>query len=122
MEELLKLVASNVALAVETIAVLIVAFGAFQALLGTLAPLVGRHSEKGWHKRIWVRFGKWLLLGLQFALAADIVRSAISPEWEQIGHLAAIAVIRTFLSYFLERDLMEQRREEIEGAAAGTRS
>ena len=67
-------------------------------------------------------FGKWLLLGLQFALAADIVRSAISPEWEQIGHLAAIAVIRTFLSYFLERDLMEQRREEVEGAAAGTRS
>jgi uncharacterized membrane protein len=107
MEELLKLVASNVALAVETIAVLIVAFGALQAVLATLAPLVGRHIEKGWHKRVWVRFGSWLLLGLQFALAADIVRSAISPDWQQIGQLAAIAVIRTFLSYFLERDLME---------------
>jgi uncharacterized membrane protein len=75
--------------------------------------LVGKHAdEKGWHKRIWIRFGKWLLLGLQFALAADIVRSAISPDWEEIGHLAAIAVIRTFLSYFLERDLVEQTRED----------
>ena len=52
-----------------------------------------------------VRFGIWLLLGLQFALAADIVRSAIAPTWNDIGQLAAIAAIRTFLNYFLERDL-----------------
>jgi uncharacterized membrane protein len=122
MEDLLDLIASNVALAVETIAVLIVAFGAAEALVGTLAPLVGKRAETGWHKRVWVRFGKWLLLGLQFALAADIVRSAISPDWEQIGHLAAIAVIRTFLSYFLERDLMEQAREDVKGRAGAETS
>jgi uncharacterized membrane protein len=34
-----------------------------------------------------------------------VVRSVISPSWEQIGELGAIAVIRTFLNYFLERDL-----------------
>ena len=38
-------------------------------------------------------------------LAADIVRSAIAPTWNDIGQLAAIAAIRTFLNYFLERDL-----------------
>ena len=38
-------------------------------------------------------------------LAADIVRSIIAPSWNDIGQLAAIAVIRTFLNYFLERDL-----------------
>jgi len=47
----------------------------------------------------------WLLLALEFTLAADIVRSAIAPSWEEIGQLAAIAVIRTFLSFFLERDI-----------------
>ena len=54
---------------------------------------------------MFVGFGVWLLLGLQFALAADIVGSLISPSWNDIGQLAAIAVIRTFLNYFLEKDL-----------------
>ena len=56
-------------------------------------------------KAIWRRFGVWLLLGLEFALAADIITSVISPSWQDIGELGAIAVIRTFLNYFLERDL-----------------
>ena len=112
MEEILKLTASNVALAVETVAVLIVAFGALEALVHTLAPLVGKRAGIGWRRQIWVRFGTWLLLGLQFALAADIVRSAISPGWQEIGQLAAIAAIRTFLNYFLERDITELSREE----------
>ena len=107
MEELLKVLASHVALAVETAAVLIVAFGAVQALVRTLSPLIRKPADPKWLKHLWVHFGSWLLLGLQFALAADIVRSAISPTWEQIGQLAAIAVIRTFLSFFLERDVME---------------
>jgi Protein of unknown function (DUF1622) len=58
-------------------------------------------------KEIWLSFGLWLLLGLEFELAADIVRSVISPSWADIGQLGAIAVIRTFLNYFLERDPRE---------------
>jgi uncharacterized membrane protein len=53
----------------------------------------------------WLCFGVWLLLGLEFELAADIIRTVISPTWIQMGQLATIAVIRTFLNYFLERDL-----------------
>jgi uncharacterized membrane protein len=47
----------------------------------------------------------WLLLGLEFELAADTIGSVVSPSWQDIGELGAIAVIRTFLNYFLERDL-----------------
>jgi uncharacterized membrane protein len=112
MEEMLKLLATNIALAVETVAVLIVAFGAVQALVATLAPIFGKSGGVGWRKRVWINFGAWLLLGLQFALAADIVRSAITPSWTEIGHLAAIAAIRTILNYFLERDLIELRSED----------
>ena len=66
-------------------------------------------KKKMLHKRrqVFLRFGVWLLLGLQFELAADIVRSAISPTWSEIGQLAAIAAIRTVLNYFLERDIKE---------------
>ncbi len=41
----------------------------------------------------------WLLLGLEFELAADIIGSVVAPSWEEIGKLGAIAVIRTFLNY-----------------------
>ena len=47
----------------------------------------------------------WLLLGLEFELAADIIGSIVSPSWKDIGELGAIAAIRTFLNYFLEKDL-----------------
>jgi uncharacterized membrane protein len=105
MEDLLGYLATYVALAMETVAVIIVAYGGIEALFHTLAPLTGRPSPRGSHKHIWVRFGSWLLLALQFALAGDIVRSAIAPTWPDIGRLAAIAAIRTFLNFFLERDL-----------------
>ena len=69
-------------------------------------------------RTIWVDFGMWLVLGLQFALAADIVRSVIAPTWEDLGFLAALAAIRTFLSFFLEKDIKDARsapgRERIE--------
>ena len=66
------------------------------------------HGER---KAIWRRFGVWLLLGLEFGLAADIIGSVIAPSWQDIGELGAIAVIRTFLNYFLEKDLQEAEPE-----------
>jgi uncharacterized membrane protein len=59
----------------------------------------------GTRKEVLVRFGVWLLLGLEFELAADIIRTAISPSWTDIGQLAAIAAIRTVLNHFLEKDI-----------------
>jgi|SRR5688572_8096751 uncharacterized membrane protein len=117
MEEFLKVTANHVALAVETVAVLIVAYGAAHAVFQILASFLRGSRRPGWGRPIWATFGSWLLGALQFALAADIVRSAISPTWEQIGQLAAIAAIRTFLSYFLEKDLKELApRNETEAA------
>jgi uncharacterized protein DUF1622 len=69
-------------------------------------------ASHGMRKSIWRRFGLWLLLGLEFALAADIITSVISPTWQDIGELGAIAVIRTFLNYFLEHDLENAQKAE----------
>jgi uncharacterized membrane protein len=49
---------------------------------------------------------------LEFELAADIIESVVAPTWMDIAQLGAIAVIRTFLNYFLEKDL-EAARESI---------
>ena len=66
---------------------------------------------------MWSRLGRWLVAGLTFQLAADVIETAIAPQWDDIGRLGAIAVIRTFLNYFLERDLSEVER----AARAGCR-
>lgn len=107
MEEPLRQFARIVAELIEAIAVVLIAYGAAEAFVVSLRHFFRNPHDAGWRKTLFVRFGIWLLLGLQFALAADIVRSAISPSWNDIGRLAAIAVIRTFLNYFLERDLAE---------------
>jgi uncharacterized membrane protein len=114
MEELLREFAAGVALCVETVAVVLAAVGAFEAFIGLIG--VGlRAAPHGARKAVWRRFGMWLLLALEFELAADIIRSVISPTWFEIGELAAIAVIRTFLNYFLEKDL-EHASERAEPA------
>ena len=106
MEELFRIYAGYVALALETIAVIVIAYGGAAAVIRLLSPthtIPGKPLAK--RKETWVRLGVWLLLGLEFELGADIIRSAISPTWEQLGQLGAIAVIRTFLNYFLEKDI-----------------
>ncbi len=109
MEEYFKEIAVRIALAVELIAAIVIAYGAVEALVSLFIPRKRYESENVFHKRrqIFLRFGVWLLLGLEFELAADIVRSAISPTWNDIGQLGAIAAIRTVLNFFLERDIRE---------------
>lgn len=52
-----------------------------------------------------LRFGIWLALALEFQLGADILATTITSNLEALGKLAAIAVIRTFLNYFLNKEL-----------------
>ena len=105
MEEMLRSLSLYVALCVESVAVLIVAYGSAEAFLQLVAVMLRPRTSHGERKALWRRYGVWLLLALEFELAADIVRSVISPTWLDIGQLGAIAVIRTFLNYFLEKDL-----------------
>jgi uncharacterized membrane protein len=104
-EELFSRFAEAAQRIAEAGAVLVVTFGTIEALFKLVWIGVTPRATHGERKAIWRRFGTWLLLGLEFELAADIVGSVVSPTWQDIGELGAIAVIRTFLNFFLERDL-----------------
>ena len=112
MEELFAQAARTAGTLVEAMAVLVVTYGACEALFLLLRLAVAPSASHGARKAIWRRFGTWLLLGLEFALAADIIATVVSPTWDDIGELGAIAVIRTFLNYFLERDLESSEPEQ----------
>lgn len=100
-----------VALGLEVLSVLTIVVGAMDALMRLAPALRIRKGSHGARRSAWLSLARWLLLGLEFMLAADIVRTAISPNWNDIGQLGAIAIIRTFLNYFLERDLEAASRE-----------
>lgn len=53
-------------------------------------------------------FGGWLVVALEFQLAADIVGTIISPTTTHLVELGAIALIRTLLNYFLSKELREE--------------
>jgi len=87
-----------------------VAFGAFQALGSVVAAVMKRAATAMEGREIWIKFATWLLLALEFALAADLVRTAVAPTWDDISKLAVIATIRTMLNYFLAKDIAEFER------------
>jgi uncharacterized membrane protein len=108
MEMLLRDCANYVALAAELCSVLCIAVGMVETLVqAAIVTAARKAASRQARKDLWAQFARWIVLALEFALAADIVRTAIAPTWDDIGHLAAIALIRTVLNYFLEKDMQE---------------
>jgi uncharacterized membrane protein len=83
------------------IAVIIGTVEAFVAVIRTLLRPLPREAR--W--RVLSNYGRWLVAGLTFQLAADILETSITTTWQAVARLGAVAVIRTFLNYFLEHDL-----------------
>ena len=103
LEQHFNLIASYVALAIECGAVFVAAFGALQAMAALLKAIANGQATGLAGRQIWLRFATWILLALEFALAADILRTAVAPTWDDISKLAVIATIRTMLNYFLAK-------------------
>ncbi|GGO41392.1 hypothetical protein GCM10012287_00130 [Streptomyces daqingensis] len=96
---------------VETAGALIIFLGACWAFGRFVATVVrGRGRAEGFN-RIRLTLGRFLVLGLEFQLAGDVLRTAVAPSFTEIGQLAAIAAIRTALNYFLSREIAQERAE-----------
>ena len=105
MESLLHDAARLVALAIQAVAIVIVAVGSAKAIVDVVRAALGPHAADGERRTVWLGYARWLVAGLTFQLAADIVSTSFAPTWDDVGRLAAVAAIRTFLSYFLDREL-----------------
>ena len=58
--------------------------------------------------RLRLDLGRFLVLGLEFQLAADILRTAVAPNFTELAQLAAVAAIRTALNFFLGHEIKEE--------------
>jgi uncharacterized membrane protein len=110
MEELLHVLAHYVALGVEAIAILIIAFGSLQAVVNSIRLALAWNVSNIQMRSVWLQFAHWLVAALTFQLAADIVNTSFAPTWDELGRLGVIAAIRTFLSFFLDREVENTRK------------
>lgn len=92
--------------AIDAVGIVIVVVGGFGALVPYVVGLVaGVRSEEA-YRRVRRTLGRAILLGLEFLVAGDIIRTvAASPTFAGVGVLAVIVLIRTFLSVTLELEV-----------------
>ena len=102
-------------LGVETIGALIIALGVFMALGQFVSAALSRRAIN--FNLVRLSLARYLALALEFQLGADILSTAVAPTPKEIGNLAAIAVIRTGLNYFLSREMKEEQEQENSGVA-----
>ena len=112
-EELLLEAAVLFKIVIEAVALIILAL----AIVKAVKELVWRHrrmDREAKLSQVRLDLGIALALSLEFLLAADIAATAVSPSWDAVGKLAAISAIRTFLNFFLEREVKELEKEKRE--------
>jgi uncharacterized membrane protein len=112
MRELLLTAGEYTILFIDAVALILIIAGSIHAALAAARALV-RPLPDAVRKAAWLRYMRLLSGALTFLLAADIIETSLSKDWQNIGHVAAIAVIRTFLNYFLARDEAELREEQV---------
>jgi uncharacterized membrane protein len=104
-EILLEEIVRAVALALEFTAVLCIVAGFITTFILLLKSKQADYSPL--YNRLRLKFGGWLALALEFQLASDIIKTTVAPTYEHLIQLGAIAIIRTFLNYFLSKELNE---------------
>ena len=95
---------------VESLGALIIATGVAIVVIALIKyALAGRDAS---FTPIRLSFARFLTLALELQLAADILSTSVAPSWDRIGKLAAIAIIRTALNYFLSKEMKDEKAAE----------
>lgn len=111
-----KVLIEFAARSVEFAAALIIAIAALQATVKALLIFFRSSATPQEKNEVRLTLARWLALALEFELAADILNTAVTPTWNDIEKLAAIATIRTALNYFLERELNQEAKPSQQAA------
>lgn len=106
-EEWVRIGVEWLRLIVESIGAVIIAVGIVVSLRGLFDHWLRDQEDQ--FNPVRLTFARYLAMALEFQLAADILSTAVAPSWDQLGKLAAVAVIRTGLNFFLMREMQEER-------------
>ena len=108
-EEYLITAVDYLRLVVEAIGAAVVGIGALATAFRYAMSLLGIRAYTNTEIRLYL--GRFLALGLEFQIGADILSTAVAPTFDDVLLLGAIVVIRTALNYFLSKELDRERQE-----------
>ena len=114
------------AVVISVTSLLIVTYGALIGIISFLKNEIRRFTG-GYSitniRKLRATFGTYLLLGLEFLIASDILKTVLEPTLNELALLGGIVVLRTILSVFLNKEIKELESEEkYNRAANGTRT
>ncbi|MCX6161080.1 MAG: DUF1622 domain-containing protein [Ignavibacteriae bacterium] len=97
-----------IVLILEMISVICIVLGIIVSVKQMVIRRISKTEKTPLYIKVRMKFGGWLALALEYQLAADIVGTTIAPTYEHVIRLGAIALIRTFLNYFLNKEVKEE--------------
>jgi uncharacterized membrane protein len=104
LEETLANIISIAVPIVEVCGAVVIVLGVGRTLVMYLRNFFKRDCTAGM-RALRVRLGQNLVMGLEFQVAADILKTSVSPTWEDILFLAALIGLRTVLNFLLEYEM-----------------
>lgn len=98
---------------ISVIGILIIVSGVFIALYQYMYSVFSGQvmTPESSINRIRLNLGRVLILGLEFIVAADLIGTTTTPDYYAVGLLAIIVLIRTLLSFSINRELMQIEKE-----------
>ena len=102
---------------IDVLAILLLLIGALRFLLGVLRAELSRDGADRVRRtnRGRIELGRYILAGLELLIVSDIIHSALSLAIADVVYLGLLVLIRSLISYFLDRELGQLRRELSEG-------
>lgn len=112
MEIIAKEMTVYISQAAEILAALIIGFALFKVIFH-FATRLHPSLQKISKEEIRMKFGSSVAVSLELLLGADVLATAVTPSWDDIGKLAAIAILRTALNYFLDKELHQTQHVSV---------
>ena len=103
-----------IAVGVDLVAILVMLVGAARFTIGVVRAELSRDARRRVaginHERL--ELGRYILAGLELLIVSDIIHTALSLELYDLMFLGLLVIIRSAISFFLDREIREIRREE----------
>lgn len=100
MDSLIFTVTEIIISGISLISVVLIIIGVISALY-ILTVKYWQNLHKNYYAVVRLTLSQYLLLALEFQIAADILQTVLKPSWEEFGRLAATIAVRSVLSYIL---------------------
>ena len=120
MEQGLRVVIGYLVILVEACGALVVVAGVARSIVEYVRTFLSHDQSTLTSLRL--RLGQNMVMGLEFLVAADILRTSLTPTWNEMLLLAALISLRTILNYFVERELRALGVDRSPSASGGSLS